>query len=142
MLDLRMPQGVAKMSKARLTATTMVGLLLVGAVIADPRPAVADPSAARSPVEGMVTMVDVGAGSCIPCKMMAPILEDVRNEYAGRAAVVYIDVRFEREKIATYRIRTIPTQIFFDKSGAEAARHMGFMDKRAIVAQLAKLGVE
>ena len=44
------------------------------------------------PVKGMVTMIDLGAKKCIPCKMMAPILEKMEKVYKGKAAVVFIDV--------------------------------------------------
>ena len=44
------------------------------------------------PVKGMVTMIDLGAKKCIPCKMMAPILEKMERKYEGKAAVVFIDV--------------------------------------------------
>ena len=41
------------------------------------------------PVKGMVTMVDLGAKKCIPCKMMAPTLGKLEKVYAGRAAIVF-----------------------------------------------------
>ena len=46
----------------------------------------------KIPVPGMVTMVDVGAKACIPCKMMIPVIESLSEEYEGRAAIVFIDV--------------------------------------------------
>jgi thioredoxin 1 len=93
------------------------------------------------PAEGMVTMVDLGARKCIPCKMMAPILEELKREYDGRALIVFIDVRVHRGEGRKYGIRLIPTQIFFDKSGKEVFRHEGFMDKKSIVQVLENLGV-
>lgn len=94
------------------------------------------------PVKGMVNLVDVGAGSCIPCKMMAPILEELKKEYEGKAVIAYIDVRYDRAAVEKYRIRGIPTQIFYDAQGKEVSRHLGFMDKDSIKAALAKLGVK
>lgn len=93
------------------------------------------------PVKGMVTMVDLGAKSCIPCKMMAPILEEVEKEYRGRAAIIFIDVWQNQDEAKRFKISAIPTQIFFDKDGKEVLRHLGFMDKKAIVEQLTKMGV-
>ncbi|MCK8603666.1 thioredoxin family protein [Syntrophobacteraceae bacterium DRH4] len=124
--------------------------LLGGALIScsneEPRSA---PSAAVSsggipdvPVKGMVTMLDIGATECIPCKMMAPIMEELEKEYHGKAAIVFIDVWKHREQGPKYGIRAIPTQIFYDKEGKEVYRHEGFMDKESIVAELRKLGVE
>ena len=94
------------------------------------------------PVKGMVTMVDLGARTCIPCKMMEPILERLEREYRGRAAIVFIDISANRDYARRFGIRAIPTQIFFDKEGREVYRHMGFMAEKDIVAQLRKMGVE
>jgi thioredoxin 1 len=94
------------------------------------------------PVKGMVTLVDLGAKKCIPCKMMAPILEELTREYQGKAAIVFVDVWQHMDQAEKYGIRTIPTQIFFDKQGNEVLRHVGFMDKKSIVQVLEKLGVK
>ena len=96
----------------------------------------------KVPVEGMVSMIDLGAKKCIPCKMMAPIMEKMEKEYRNRAAIVFIDVWENREQAARFGIRAIPTQIFFDPEGKEVYRHVGFMSEEAIVAQLNKMGVE
>jgi thioredoxin 1 len=93
------------------------------------------------PVKGMVTMVDVGAKSCIPCKMMAPILEKLEKEYKGRADIVFIDVRNAPDQAERFGIKVIPTQIFYDKQGKEVLRHTGFMSEEAIVTQLKNMGV-
>lgn len=94
------------------------------------------------PVSGTVTMVDLGAKKCIPCKMMAPILEELAHEYKDRAAIVFIDVWENRNAGKAFGIRAIPTQIFFDSTGKEVLRHEGFFDKSSIVAELNKLGVK
>jgi thioredoxin 1 len=94
------------------------------------------------PVKGKVTMVDLGAASCIPCKMMAPILDKLAKRYEGKAAVVFIDLRYNREAVQQFEVRGIPTQIFFDKNGREISRHMGFMSEEAIVARLKSMGVQ
>ena len=94
------------------------------------------------PVKGMVTMVDLGATSCIPCKMMAPILKKLKKAYKGKAAIIFIDVWKHRDQSKRFGIRVIPTQIFFDKNGKEVYRHKGFMSKKAIIRQLKKMGVK
>lgn len=96
---------------------------------------------ATVPVPGMVTMVDLGSKSCIPCKMMEPILAELEREYVDRAAIVFIDVRFRGDQAERFGIRAIPTQIFFDAQGREIMRHEGFMDKESIKAVLKELGV-
>lgn len=94
------------------------------------------------PVPGKVTLVDIGAKTCIPCMMMAPIVESLEKEYKDRAAVVFIDVSEHPAAGKKFAIKLIPTQIFFNAKGKEVLRHEGFMDKAAIVAELQKLGVQ
>ena len=105
-----------------------------------PSPAFAE-AALKVPVKGMVTFVDLGAKQCIPCKMMAPILSKLQKVYKGKAAIIFIDVRENENAAHTFGIRAIPTQIFFDKTGKEVYRHIGFMSEEAIVRQLEKMGV-
>jgi thioredoxin 1 len=94
------------------------------------------------PVKGMVTLVDLGAKTCIPCKMMAPILAKLEKQYAGKAAVIFLDVQQYPELIKRFGISAIPTQIFFDKDGKGVLRHRGFMSEEAIVKQFKDMGVE
>ncbi|ADU61527.1 MAG: thioredoxin family protein [Pseudodesulfovibrio sp.] len=123
------------------------------AMAADPAPASGSPTLSAgvadllsgrpqvTPVPGMVTMVDIGAHSCIPCKMMAPILKEVAAEQEGRAAIVFIDVWQYNDEVKKYGIRVIPTQIFYDAEGRERFRHEGFMSKADIVVKLVELGM-
>lgn len=101
-----------------------------------------DGAPAQVPVAGMVTMVDLGANKCIPCKMMAPIVEQLRTDYKGRAAIVFIDVWENPAEAGRFGVSTIPTQIFYDASGVERQRHVGFLDKESIVKVLTELGVK
>jgi thioredoxin 1 len=94
------------------------------------------------PKKGIVTMLDLGAHKCIPCKMMAPILQKMEKAYKGKAAIIFIDVWKYRDQAERFHIRAIPTQIFFDKNGKEVYRHVGFMSERAIVRQLKEMGVD
>ncbi len=94
------------------------------------------------PVAGMVTMIDLGAKKCIPCKMMAPIMEKMEKKYVGKAAIVFIDVWENPEQARRFGIRGIPTQIFYDANGKEMMRHVGFMPEEAIVQTLSQLGVK
>ena len=97
---------------------------------------------AAVPVKGTVTMVDLGAHKCIPCKMMAPILKRLKEVYKGKAAIIFIDVWKDKSQAKKFGIRAIPTQIFFDKTGKEIYRHVGFMGEKAIIEQLEEMGVE
>lgn len=94
------------------------------------------------PIKGMVTMVDIGAKACIPCKMMIPVIESLSEEYEGRAAIVFIDVWKNPDETPKFGIRAIPTQIFYDSNGNEVMRHEGYFSKKEIIKVLTKLGVE
>lgn len=93
------------------------------------------------PTKGTVTMIDLGAKTCVPCKMMAPILVKLEREYKGKADIVFIDVWENREPAQRFKIKAIPTQIFFNAQGEEVYRHLGFLDEKSIVEQLTKMGV-
>ncbi|OQX16693.1 MAG: hypothetical protein BWK76_11185 [Desulfobulbaceae bacterium A2] len=84
------------------------------------------------PVKDTVTMVDLGAKTCVPCKMMEPILKELTAEYQGRAAIVFIDVWEDRALGRQFGVQAIPTQIFFDRHGKEVYRHVGFFSKQDI----------
>ena len=90
---------------------------------------------------GLPRLVDLGAGKCIPCKMMAPILEELKTEYAGSMEVVFIDVWQDKDAGQKYGIQSIPTQIFYDASGKELFRHEGFFAKEEILAKWKELGI-
>ena len=89
-------------------------------------------------------LVDLGAKKCISCKKLAPILEELKKDYAGALSVEFIDVWLKENtgQAEKYGIDTIPTQIFFDPQGKELWRHVGFISKEDILAQWKKLGYE
>ncbi|MCC6486822.1 MAG: thioredoxin fold domain-containing protein [Candidatus Hydrogenedentes bacterium] len=100
------------------------------------------PAPASSPAQGIPRLVDLGATKCIPCKMMAPILEQLKKDYAGRLDVQFIDVWENPSAGDEYGVQMIPTQIFYDASGKELIRHQGFISREDILAQWAELGVD
>jgi thioredoxin 1 len=73
--------------------------------------------------------------------MMAPILEALKRDYAGQFDVEFIDVWKDPEPGRTYKIRVIPTQLFFDAKGNELWRHEGFFGKEDILKKWEELGV-
>jgi thioredoxin 1 len=91
---------------------------------------------------GIPRLVDVGAGKCIPCKLMAPILEELKKEYAGRVQIDFIDVWVNPDAGEPFKIETIPTQIFYDATGKELFRHQGFFGKEDILGKWKELGVD
>lgn len=86
-------------------------------------------------------LLDLGAGKCIPCKMMAPILDEMKETFKGQLEVEFIDVWENQEAGQQYGIRMIPTQIFFDAAGKELFRHEGFYAREDILAKWQELGV-
>ncbi|MBN2417107.1 thioredoxin family protein [bacterium] len=99
-----------------------------------------DTTAVSAPI---VTFIELGSVSCIPCKLMEPVLEAIREEYAEQVKVVFHDVRSEAGKpfAEKYRVRTIPTQIFLNDKGQVYYRHTGYLPKEDVVKILKKKGV-
>lgn len=91
--------------------------------------------------ERLPRLVDLGAGKCIPCKMMAPILEELKETHGDTFQVEFIDVWENPKAGEAYGIRMIPTQIFYDATGHELFRHEGFFGKKEILATWAEYGV-
>lgn len=108
-----------------------------------------DAAGAKSPTPAPIAagtalpkLIDLGADKCIPCKMMAPVLEALKKEYAGKLNVQFLDVWKNPDADKPYGIEMIPTQIFFDAAGKELFRHVGFFGKEDILAKWKELGVE
>jgi thioredoxin 1 len=120
-----------------------LGLGAVAVVRGGDRPGAPSRGQASAPTAAarLPRLVDLGAGKCIPCKAMAPILEELKAEYAGRFEVQFIDVWNDPDAAEPYRTRMIPTQVFFGVDGRELARHEGFMSKREILARWKAVGV-
>lgn len=90
--------------------------------------------------QALPKLIDLGAGKCIPCKMMAPILEDLKKTHADKFEVRFIDVWENKEEVLKYNIRVIPTQVFFAPGGKELFRHEGFFGKEDILTKWKELG--
>ncbi len=94
-----------------------------------------------APTQGLPRLVDLGADKCIPCKMMAPILEELKKTQAGKLDVEFIDVWKNPSAGEQYGIRVIPTQIFYAADGKELFRHEGFFSKEDILVKWKEFGV-
>ncbi len=91
--------------------------------------------------EQLPRFVEVGAQSCVPCKMMQPILDELRADHAGRLQVDFADVWANPELGQKYDVQTIPTQVIYDASGREVFRHIGYWPREEIDAKLKELGI-
>ena len=124
-----------------ILAATVVTLAAARGRERESLPLAPESSASRS-TPRVPRLVDLGAGKCIPCKAMAPMLEQLRTDYAGRLDVTFIDVWKMPDEARAYGIQLIPTQIFFAADGRELARHEGFISREEILAKWKVLGVE
>ncbi len=101
------------------------------------------PAEPKAPAKAALPrLVDLGADKCIPCKMMIPVLADLKTNYVGQLEVELIDVWKNPDAGKPYKINLIPTQIFYDAKGKELFRHEGFFAKKDILAKWKELGVE
>ena len=80
-------------------------------------------------------VVDFWAAWCGPCRMIAPHVEALADEYAGKAVVAKLDVDTNRQTAMKFGIQSIPTLLFF-KNGKLADRLIGVADRKVIKAKL------
>ncbi len=129
---------IKQQHKANSGAVVDEGPVKVAAV-----PKAEGPEAARVEApKGLPRLVDLGADKCIPCKIMAPILEELKSEYEGTLKVEFIDVWKNPDEAPKYGIKLIPTQIFYDASGKELFRHEGFFSREDILSKWKEFGVD
>lgn len=86
---------------------------------------------------GHVTVVDFWAQWCGPCRAIAPIIEELADEYAGTALVGKVDVDANQELAMQYSIRSIPT-ILILKDGEVVEKHVGAITKPALQSKIDK----
>jgi thioredoxin 1 len=91
---------------------------------------------------GLPRLVELGSDKCAACKMMKPVIDGFRRDFAGRLDVTFIDVWKNPEEAKRLEARIIPTQIFMAPDGTELFRHEGFWSREEILEQWKKLGVE
>jgi len=98
----------------------------------------------KNTTRALPRLLDFGAHKCNPCIMMAPIIEELINEYQDMFEVEFVDIwQVENKERATaHKIKSIPTQIFFDFKGRELWRHEGFFSKEDILNKWQELGFD
>jgi len=92
--------------------------------------------------EQLPRLIDVGADKCIPCIKMAPILDQLREDFSGKLEVKFVDAWKFRDEAASYNVQMIPTQIFFAADGKELFRHTGFFGREEILGKWRELGYD
>jgi thiol-disulfide isomerase/thioredoxin len=102
-------------------------------------------SAKDNPVDkarasGRASLIDFGSTGCVPCDMMAPILVTLREKLKDKVNVLFIHVGEEPILASRYSVQSIPIQIFFDKTGKEFFRHVGFFPQDQIEAKISEMG--
>ncbi len=85
-----------------------------------------------------ITMVDFWAAWCGPCKMLAPTIEELAKEYAGRARIGKLNTDENSDVASRYKIMGIPTVIFF-KDGKEIDKVVGAVPKSQLKSKLDSL---
>ncbi len=133
-----------KQSVIRLVAVLIIAG--VGAAIYLLRPAandaaLQDHTSETTSAQALPRLLDLGADKCVPCKMMAPILEEMKVEFAEVFTVDFVDVWKNPDASEPYGLKIIPTQIFFDAQGKELFRHEGFFGREEILAKWNELGI-
>ncbi len=83
-------------------------------------------------------VVDFWAAWCGPCKMIAPILEEIASEYDGKLKVAKVDVDSNTKIASQFRIMSIPSLLFF-KNGQLVEQVVGAMPKAQLVSKVNKV---
>jgi thioredoxin 1 len=85
-----------------------------------------------------VVLVDFWATWCAPCRMMAPVLNDVATELTGNSHVGKVDIQQYESLAQKFKVRSIPTLILF-KNGTEINRFVGIKSKEFLLKEMAKV---
>ena len=98
-------------------------------------------STATYPASTSPRLVELGTAACIPCALMRPGLDEMKQEYAGRLDVEVIDTLLNPGAKSRYNAPFCATQIYIAASGKELFRHVGYSSKQDILANWKELGV-
>jgi thioredoxin 1 len=89
-------------------------------------------------IKSGITLVDFWATWCMPCKMMAPVLNNLSEELTGNASIGKLDVDQNHAASAKYSVRSIPTLVLF-KNGKEINRFVGVKTKDFLLKEIQKV---
>lgn len=123
---------------------TLLVLVLAGGTFLKKKMAAVPPAVTPAPTSLNVLPVlyEFGAGICLQCKNMAPIIEELAREYQGVLEVRKVDVNENAQMTEKFKVQFIPCQVLLDREGKEVFRHVGFMDKKALIKVFSERGVK
>ncbi len=93
----------------------------------------------RAAEEPEITLLVLGSYKCLNCRLMEPIINDLREEYQGKVSMPYIDIVINRDQARFYKVNRLPTLILFDRNQREVFRHQGFLDRATLVKNMEQL---
>lgn len=100
-----------------------------------------DPVLNKAKAEKKIVMLELGSVGCIPCEQMKPVMQKLRETYANKLEVIFIDVRQDNKTGRRFGVNMIPTQVFLDTKGKEFHRHIGYYAYEEIGPVLRKAGI-
>lgn len=128
------------MSLSRLSALILLPSAVVSAQATVP--ALNPAGLTQTLKSGKWAVIEFGGPTCIPCKKMQPILAELQQQFGDRALVRNFYVTEHPKEARVHKVMAMPTQVIFDPSGKEVARHIGFWEKGDFLAALAKVGLK
>lgn len=147
--DKQAPAPSARAAKPSVTASPKPPVLVKAKPPVSPagaRPATTPAARATAPAVAatpatLPRFVELGSDKCIPCKMMQPVLEQLRKDHGQQLNVEFIDVWKDEAAAKSYNVQSIPTQVIFGSNGQEIFRHTGYWPIEDAVSKLQELGV-
>jgi thioredoxin 1 len=93
------------------------------------------------PTGGLPTLLDLGSAKVKPSREMAPVIEALKKDFAGKLTVASLDVDERADVADRFNLQRVPAQVFYDASGTERFRHEGPWSREEILAKWKELGV-
>ncbi len=96
----------------------------------------------KSNSTAIVKFIEVGSDKCIPCKQMKEVIANITAKYKEQLDFEMVDINKDKDAVSKYGVQLIPTQIFYDKSGKEFFRHVGYFPEEKIDSLLQANGLK